>query len=124
MSNILPLPDLAQFFKLQFMQQFSQNFLPLSFNETWMTNAIRMQGQAQIELRNANDIHIPFARLSSTMQHPLTCFPRLWHDFEDDQIKFIRNRLEFNKKLKLHFLNKLSPVPVCNRLFCPNCLNV
>jgi hypothetical protein len=44
-----------------------------------------------------------------------------WEDFPDPQIKFIHDRFEFNLKLKNHFLNQLSDVPVCNRLFCPVC---
>ena len=32
--EILPLPDLILFSKLQFMQKFTQNFLPISFSET------------------------------------------------------------------------------------------
>ncbi len=44
-----------------------------------------------------------------------------WEDFPDPQIKFIHDRFGFNLKLKNHFLNQLSDVPVCNRLLCPVC---
>ncbi len=44
-SNILPLPKLIEFFKLQFMQHYTQGFLPSKFILTWTTNA----------QRNAND---------------------------------------------------------------------
>jgi hypothetical protein len=61
-SEILPLMSLCEFFKLQFRQQFVQGFLPVTFSETWVTNAIRRLDQPQIELRNRNYINIPFAR--------------------------------------------------------------
>jgi hypothetical protein len=34
--EILPFPNLIEFFNLQFMQQFVQKFLPEAFNSTWI----------------------------------------------------------------------------------------
>jgi len=119
--EILPLNFLCEYFKVQFMQKFTQGYLPPSFNDIWVTNAIRRADQDQVELRNADDIYIPFARLSSTVRQPLTEFPRLWASFPDEQLKFTRNVIEFNKNLKIHYLNRLSATPVCNRLLCPHC---
>jgi hypothetical protein len=120
-SGILPLPNLCEFFKLQFMQRFTQGFLPISFEDTWISNRIRRAGQDQIELRNADDLSIPFARLTSTERHPLCSFPKLWAAFENEQIKFTRNIVEFNNLLKEHFLSLLKSTPNCNRLLCPEC---
>ena len=103
-SEILPFNSLCDFFKLQFMQNFSQGFLPSSFSNTWITNAIRRADQPQIELRNSQNIHIPFSRTTQTDKQPLTAFPKLWDEFPDNQIKFIRNRAEFNFELKNIFL--------------------
>ena len=111
----------CKYFKVQFMQKFTQGFLPLSFNDVWITNAIRRADQDQVELRNKDDLNIPFARLTSTERQPLTFFPKIWSSFPDEQIKFTRNVKEFNKLLKNHYLNMLSSVPVCNRLLCPHC---
>ncbi len=36
--EILPFPNLIEFFNLQFMQRFVQKFLPEAFNSTWITN--------------------------------------------------------------------------------------
>jgi hypothetical protein len=119
--GILPLTLLCEYFKVQFMQKFTQGFLPLSFNDVWITNAIRRADQDQVELRNKDDLNIPFARLTSTERQPLTFFPKIWSSFPDEQIKFTRNVKEFNKLLKNHYLNMLSSVPVCNRLLCPHC---
>jgi hypothetical protein len=104
------------------MQKFTQGFLPASFNEVWVTNAIRRANQDHVELRNDDDINIPFARLSSTERQPLACFPRIWSQFPDEQIKFTRNVPTFNKLLKQHYLRKLSSTPRCTRLFCPHCM--
>jgi hypothetical protein len=120
-SGILPLHQLSEFFKLQFIQKFTQGFLPSSFNDTWISNKIRRAGQDQIELRNNDDINIPFARLTSTERHPLCSFPKLWSTFENEQIKFTRNVVEFNKLLKAHFLSLLNASPTCNRILCPEC---
>jgi hypothetical protein len=120
--SILPLPYLCEYFKVQFMQKFTQGFLPSSFNDVWITNAVRRADQDHVELRNDADINIPFARLTSTERQPLTCFPKIWAAFPDEQIKFTRNVIEFNALLKQHYLRKLSFKPNCNRLFCPQCM--
>ena len=57
--NILPFPQLCMFFKLQFMQQFTQKFLPVALSNMWTTNNIRRQNQAQVVLRNHDLLHIP-----------------------------------------------------------------
>ncbi len=122
-SGILPLPDLVTFLKLQFMHRFTQNFLPISFGDVWVKNNIRNEGENEIVLRNSNALQIPFSRLISIDRHPIIAFPKLWEQFPDIQIKFLRNRLEFDEKLKNYFLNELSSTTNCNRLFCYSCLN-
>jgi hypothetical protein len=119
--NILPFAQLCLFFKLQFMQHFTQNFLPQALNNMWITNNVRRENQAQVVLRNADRLHIPLARSNHTAKHPLTIFPQLWEDFPDESLKFIRNKLEFNRKLKTYFLNNLESNVNCGRLLCPDC---
>jgi len=119
--NILPFAQLCLFFKLQFMQQFTQNFLPVALNNMWVTNNVRRQNQAHVVLRNNNLIHVPLAITFFTSKHPLTTFPQLWADFPDESIKFIRNKLEFNRKLKDYFLHLLKSSINCGRLLCPDC---
>ena len=48
--QVLPLPDLIMFTKIQFMQCFKQGFLPPSFSDTWVLNAIRNIGDNNIQL--------------------------------------------------------------------------
>ena len=120
-ENILPLPDLITFFKIQFMHRFRQNFLPESFNLIWNRNSIRTIGENEIQLRNHDQILLPPSRLALTNRLPTCCFPRLWEQFPDEEIKFIRNRTEFDNKLKDYFVRDLNSNVNCNRLFCPTC---
>ena len=98
--EILPLPDLITFTKIQFMQRFSQKMLPTSFRETWVRNSIRLIGENEILLRNADQLTLNKHRLSSYAKNPLFDFPKIWETFPDEQLKFIRNTYEFDTKLK------------------------
>ena len=120
--QVLPLPDLITFNKLQFMQRFTQNFLPESFNDTWVRNAIRNIGENEIQLRNSDKLQIVDSNLASLDVFPLFNFPKIWQDFPDEQVKFTRKTAEFDLKLKKYFLDDLATNIVCNRLLCPACL--
>ncbi len=50
-TNILPLPNLCDFFKLPFMQRFIQGFLPCPFNNTWISNVARRPETVSMELK-------------------------------------------------------------------------
>jgi hypothetical protein len=75
-AAVLPLVSLIEFFCLQFIQCFLQRFLPVSFNEMWVTDLFHRQ-DFQIELRNDVDLYIPFARTALIEHQPLTKFPKL-----------------------------------------------
>ncbi len=128
-SKILPLPKLINYFKLQFMQQYVQGLLPISFINTWTTNADRLAlrgfgGPGTYLLRNSNDLHIPMPQFNSIERHPYFSLPRLWSEFNDHSIKHIREKTEFNFKLKEYFLNQLDSNFTCTRLFCPHCSSI
>jgi hypothetical protein len=120
-SKILPFPDLIEFFSLQFMQRFRQNFLPSIFNDTWITNAIRREGQHQISLRNDNNLYSQPSRTAKIANHPLFSLPNKW-DQLPPEINILRNKKEFDNALKLYFLNKLSDHVQCNNPLCPSCV--
>ena len=103
------------------MHRFVFNFLPESFADTWTVNRIRRNDQSHVELRNDNRFYLPFVRTNQLKLQPLISFPSLWEEFPDEGIKFIREKIEFNYKLKLYFLEQLNPVVNCTRLFCPSC---
>ena len=103
------------------MQRFKNGHLPSSFDGTWLTNRIRRADQGEIELRNDDLLHVPFARTNALSRLPLVTLPKLWNEFQDENIKIIRNKIEFNSKLKQHLLTLLNDVPNCSRLLCPAC---
>jgi len=119
--NILPLPDLITFFRIQFMQKFQFGLLPSAFVDVWTTMAARhQQNLHNYPLRNSENLYIPPARLATTEKHPYHLLPKIWAEF-NDPIKFIRNREEFNSKLKKYFFDKIPSNYKCSRLFCPSC---
>ena len=94
--KIIPSPNLIEFFIVQFMHSFKNYFFPTSFQNTWVTNHIRHKNQAEIELRNYDLFAIPFARTSVLSRLPLMSFPKIGEAFPDEEIKCVRNKLEFN----------------------------
>ncbi len=119
-SNILPLPSLIEFFKLQFMQNYSQGLLPVSFNNLWVTNATRETNRTYI-LRNYDELYIPPARLATTKKHQYHAFPYAWSQFNEHSIKIQREKNIFNTMLKKFFIQKLDSNYKCGRLLCPSC---
>ena len=69
--QIMPLPDLIIFSTIQFMHRFTQGFLPGSFNETWVRNAVRNIGENEIQLRNRDHLQNIHSNLVSLDTFPL-----------------------------------------------------
>jgi hypothetical protein len=72
-------------------------------------------------LHNAFDFYVPFYRLTSTEDHPLVSFPRVWNEFDSLEIKTTASKTLFIKLFKNIFLGKLEENYVCERLLCPHC---
>ncbi len=118
--EILPIPLLIDFFSIQFMQHFVQQFLPAAFDDIWTTNAISREGQSHICLRNDNNLFIPPARLSQTDNHPLTNLLRKWESIADVHlVNILRDKKDFDKT---YFLKKLKSHVKCENPFCPSCI--
>jgi hypothetical protein len=115
--NILPLDDLCKFFDLQFMQQFLQDFLPDSFKDMWSLNSVRRNEDFHIALRDDEIYAVPFARTSLTERQPLTRIPKTWCNFPCENIKFIRNKKEFNctDPIDLIFYRERASQPARNK---------
>ena len=120
--EILPLPDLITFSKIQFMQRFSQKFVPESFNNIWVRNSVLNIGANKIQLHNHAQLLNFHSNLSKLDIFPLYSFPKIWEDFPFESIKIIRKKIEFDNKLKEYFLDDLAAVPSCNRVLCLACL--
>jgi len=67
-SNILPLPMLIDFFKIQFMNRYTQGLLPMLFTDEWPNNAdVNLH---VYHLRNLNEMYLPFARTTFVKKSP------------------------------------------------------
>jgi hypothetical protein len=120
-QSILPFEKLILFFNLQTMQFYTQGYLPISFNNVWVNNASRYQNEFILQLRNRENINIPFVRLTSSTIQPLVNLPRTWCQFPNENIKILRNKLDFKAELKKFLLAELASIVRCNRLLCPTC---
>lgn len=103
------------------MQHYKQGFLPISFNNIWISNEERRAADLHIILRNSESLNIPFARLTSSLKQPYVNLPKTWMEFTNSDITIIRDKIQFNVALKKHLLNELSAVVLCNQLLCPVC---
>jgi hypothetical protein len=119
--NILPLQQLIQYFKIQFMQQYKFKHLPSAFENEWFSNEERYASQDLMPLRNNDDFFVPFARTGQAERIPLFALPKIWNDFPDIILKSEANKLIFNSKLKGYHIDKLDANFVCSRLLCPHC---
>ncbi len=120
-TNILPLPSLIKYFRLQFFQQYKNGFLPKIFENCWLTNSEKLLNSTIHNLRNVDDFYVPMSRLTSFENFPFYILPKIWNDFHPFELKAIRDKKEFNFKLKELLISNLSSNPYCGRLLCPSC---
>jgi hypothetical protein len=122
MLEILPLSNLIEFQKIDFMQKFINKNLPSAFDNMWLANAKRRTGDEEARvLRNAESLYVPLARTNLGQRLPLVEFPKTWNNLQDQSIKNEKNQKQFRKKLKSHLLNKLSNTVNCAQINCPSC---
>ena len=104
------------------MQQYVRGHLPTSFNDVWITQEARRQADnVEYLLRNSENFYTPMSRLFTLDNHPYFLFPKMWENFKEENIKILRDKNQFNTKLKEFLLNKLNDNYVCNRLLSPHC---
>ena len=128
--EILPIKEQAIYSSLTLMYDYVNLKLPGSFDNVWETNNAR----AGRVLRNANLFNIPFIRLESQRNFPISNFPRLWNDIvipntnPNDDIENENNdftfendmtKKQFSLKLKEYLLEQLEFV--CNKENCSEC---
>jgi hypothetical protein len=120
--EILPLMCLVKFFKIMFMYDYSHNLLPKSFDNVWVSNAVRRNFN-QINndriLRDDDSLYIPRSRLEHFSKFPLNDYPKIWNEFKSVVMAPTRNI--FKRLLKEHFLSQLQERVICDRLLCPDC---
>ena len=103
------------------MHSYVHNLLPSSFENVWPTNRQRRETEDQPRLRSDQEIFQPFARTNLASNLPLVALPKLWNSFGDDDLKFVRNKNEFNSKLKKKIFKDLVQKFTCPRNNCPSC---
>ena len=108
------------------MQKYKQGFLPAAFDGTWLTNRERREDDQQPQplrliLRNNSNLHVPFAKLAFSHRQPLINLPKTWISFNNEHIKILRDKNEFNHSLKTYLLSLLSDTVRSDRLLCPVC---
>jgi hypothetical protein len=120
--EILPLPSLISYFKIQFLQQYKRGLLPASFNNIWVTKEAHCAQARPMVLHNDEDFYIPVSRLTQCSFLPYYSLPCIWSECDqlNPTIPILRDKKEFNKELKIYFTNKLSSTIKCNRLLCPS----
>lgn len=62
--EILPFDKLTLYFNLQIMQKLHQGFLPSAFNNIWTINELNREDNFHMNLRNDQNLYIPFVRLN------------------------------------------------------------
>jgi hypothetical protein len=88
----------------------------------WVINASRYQNEFILQLRNRENIYIPFARLTTTSQ-PLVNLPKTWCQFPNGKIKILRNKLEVKVELTQFVLAELAStavLPTYEKCFLPD----
>jgi hypothetical protein len=101
-QKILPLDKLIEYSRIKFMHNFHFNQLPISFAETWRSNAERNPDRI---LRNADDLYIPAHRVEFVKRLPLHSFPLAWNSAPGEKLN-PRQHI-YLKDLKNHMLASL-----------------
>jgi hypothetical protein len=101
-QKILPLDKFIEYSRIKFMHSFHFNQLPMSFAETWRTNAERNPDRI---LRNADDLYIPAHRIEFVKRLPLYSFPLAWNTAPGEKLN-PRQHL-YLKYLKNHMFSSL-----------------
>jgi Reverse transcriptase (RNA-dependent DNA polymerase) len=116
--EILPLKYLVKFFKILFMYDYTNNLLPISFENTWNSNANR-RNETVRTLRDDDQLYVPLIRLEHFTKFPLAEFPKIWNEYST--IVNAPSRNIYKSLLKEYFLSLLNDRVVCERLLCPAC---
>ena len=115
--RILPLKDLIELQRLNFMHNVTFNPLYENFKVTWPTNTELHNPN----LRNHLDFYIPPARTSTAKRLPLHTFPASWNNLHNPVAKSIWKVCIFSKLISATMLNNLPETVNCNRVGCPHC---
>jgi hypothetical protein len=100
--KILPLDHMISLSILKFMHSFYHNLLPVSFNDTWITNRVRFPER---ELRNAEQLFTPAHNYVTLKRLPLFKFPSIWNTAGPEKNNPVQHR--FMRTLKRQLLARI-----------------
>ncbi len=78
------------------MHNFYHKKLPISFNETWISNRAR---NPEIALGSADDLYVPAHHFATTKRFPLFSMPKVWN--EANGLKLNSTQRVFMKSVNL-----------------------
>ena len=93
--KVLSLDKMIAYSRLKFMHSFTNNRLPFSFAQTWLTN---LQRNPNLELRNADDLYIPACKMDSLKRLPYFALPTAWNN--EDANKNLQNIHTYLRSLR------------------------
>jgi hypothetical protein len=100
--KVMPLPELIKFNKSLLTHSIVYNYGPKIFENQWVTNADR---HPNIELRNAQDLHIPAINSEQVRRLPLIDFAVNWNNLS--ATKYHRNPALFKNLLREEIFREL-----------------
>ena len=102
--KIMPLKHLITYTQSLLVHSIYHKYSPSSLHNTWITNSMRNEIR---DLRNADDLFIPYARTEHVKKMSFFSLPRVWNELSEQ--KFTPNPTTFKIAIKEHFLSLTSP---------------
>ena len=100
----MPLKNLITYTQSLLVHSIYHKYSPPSLHNTWLTNNMRNETR---ELRNADDLYVPFARTEQVKKMSFFALPRVWNELHEQ--KFTPNPITFKIAIKSHFLSLTNP---------------
>ena len=103
--KIMPFKHLITYTQSLLVHSIYHKYSPPSLHNTWITNSLRNDTR---ELRNADDLYIPYARTEHVKKMSFFSLPRVWNELSEQ--RFTPNPTTFKIAIKEHFLSLTNPV--------------
>ena len=101
--KIMPLKHLITFTQSLLVHSIYHKYSPPSLHNTWILNSMRNDTR---ELRNADDLYIPYARTEHVKKMSYFTLPRIWNELTEQ--KFTPNPTTFKIAIKDYFLSLMN----------------
>ena len=98
--KIMPFKHLITYTQSLLVHSIYHKYCPPSLYNTWITNSMRNDAR---DLRNADDLYVPYARTEHVKKMSYFTLPRVWNELSEQ--KFTPNPTTFKIAIKHHFLS-------------------